>query len=192
MESSAFLLAKIAFGLAGLCFFICFLLWISKKLWPGRDNWYATSSYPILTIENDPQRAIEKDRRKQWRSSKPQEVNAWFQINMAKERIIKSIDFEVDDSWIEKPKKWRMMFYGKGRRTLGHKDGEGFIYIEDGDIPNPIQYFRVQIKEAAEDMPEDNNYAKQYGTKVFLTISLIRIREYRFNIFSRWFWVYEV
>jgi hypothetical protein len=192
MESSAFLYAIIAFCLGGFLIVAAFILWISKKKWPGRSDWYATSSYPILITENDPQRAIEKDRRKQWRSAKPQELDAWFEVDMARERTIESISFETDDSSVEKPGEWRIMFYGKGRRILGHKDGKGFIFVEGNDIPNPIQYFRVQIKEIAEDMPEGTNYAKRYGTKVFLAISLIRVREYRFNIFGRRFLTHEV
>jgi hypothetical protein len=162
-------------------------------LWPGRDKWYATCSYPILTIENDPQRALDKDRRKQWRSSEPQESGAWFKVDMAKPRYIAQINLEADDNDVERPNRWQIRFYRKNPDDIKEdKIGRGSIFVESNDIPNPIRYFRVSISEAAEDMLESSNYAKQYGTKVFWTISCIQLKEYRFNILGRLFWTHEL
>lgn len=131
MESSALLLAKIAFSLAGLCFLACFLFWISKKLWSGRDDWCATSSYPILTMGNDPQRAIVKDRRKQWHSPEPQKLGAWFEVDMAKPRYVAKISFETDDGFVEKPEEWQRRFYREGHNDIvGHKIGKGLIFVK--------------------------------------------------------------
>ena len=166
-------------------------LWISKKVWEGRDNWYMTTSYVGSLPENDPQLMIDKDRRKQWRSPEPQMLDAWIELDMYKPRMIRSIEIITDDSGVEKPAEWRMMFYGRGGRTLSHKDGLGFIYVED-DIPQNVQRIRVEVKGVAEDMAEDTNYAKQRGMKVYWSVSLIKIREYRFKALGKRFWEHEV
>jgi hypothetical protein len=162
-------------------------------LWPERGEWYATSSYPIVSIENDPQRALDKDRRKQWRSSGPQKLGAWFKVDMAKPRYIAQINLEVDDNCVEKPKKWQVRFYREDPDDIkGDKIGQGSIFIQGSEIPNPIRYFRVHISEPAEDMLGSSNYARRYGTEVFWTISLIELKEYRFNIRGRQFWTHEL
>ncbi len=166
-----------------------------NKIWGGRSNeWWATSSYEngSIKMEADPQRALSKNKRERWRSPRPQESEARFEVDMAKERMIASIDIEPDDDWIEKPTKWRMMFYGSGHKTLCHKDGKGFISVKSNDIPNRIQYFQIQIKESAEDMRGDSNYAKRYGVKVYWTISLIKLREYKLKIFGKRFWTHAI
>ena len=79
-------------------------------------------------------------------------------------------------------------------RNLGHhKDGEGDIFVGGEDIPNPIQKFRVLIKEVAEDLRTDSNYAKRnLTTKVYWTISLIKVKEYKFNMFGKRLWRHEL
>lgn len=194
MEGWARMIAASVFG--GLALLTLLIMGIYKGcmiLWPGRGDWYAASSYLYELPPNDPQRAIDKNRREQWHSSDPQEEDAWFEVDMGKPRMIASIEFLADDSDVEKPAKWRMMFYGKGRRTLSHKDGDGFIYVEGNDIPNNTQYFRAQIKETAQDMPAGSNYAKRnLTTKVYWTISFIRIQEHRFSICGKRFCIHEV
>lgn len=174
--------------LTALLFVIWGILKLRVVLWPGRDSWYASSSYEEVTPENNPQKAIDKDRRKQWRSSLPQKQGELFQVDMGKCRMIAGIEFTPDDSWIEKPDKWRMFFYGEQHRILGHKDGKGLIVVEGKDIPKYIQSFAVEIQEPALDMPYDSNYAKRNnGVKVYWTISYIKVFEYRFNIFGKRF-----
>ncbi len=196
MPSDAILFSNIAFSLFGVAVFLSLVLWQSKKIWSGRNNWYATQSYPNIKPENDPQRAINKNRHDYWRSYQPQEENASFEVDMCKPRTIASIKFLTDDSDMEKPKKWRMMFYKEDqnglKHALCHKDGEYEIFVKGSDISNPIQWFEIKIREVAEDMKEDTNYAKQHGTKVFWTISLIRLTEYRFNILGKRFCKHEL
>jgi len=135
--------AIIFWGLALICLILMGLIELSKILWPGRDNWYALSSYPYEFPPDDPQGAINKNRSEQWRSCDPQEENAWFEVDMGKKRMISRIEFIPDDSDIEKPKKWRMMFYGeddnKQRQTLSPNDGEYNISVQSRDIPNRIR-----------------------------------------------------
>lgn len=197
MSTEAITYSNIAFALAGFFALVSLITWQSKKIWCGRENWYANSSYPHELPPNNPQRAIGKNRNEQWRSADAQEANAWFEVDMGKPRIIANIKFLADDSDIEKPKKWRMMFYGKNknglRQTLCHQDGENDIFVKGEDIPNPIQVFRTEIKEVAENMPASSNYAKRYlTTKVYWTISLIKVREYRFSICGKRFWKHEL
>ena len=187
--------AAILFGsLALLVLLIMGIYKGSMMLWPERDDWFATSSYPEELPPDNPQRALSKNRSERWRSSDPQGENVWFEVDMGKPRSIASIKFITDDD-IETPKKWRMMFYRDDdngqKRTLGHKDGEHTIFVKGRDIPNPVQEFRVEIKEVAEDMNMTTNYAKQYGAKPYWSISLIKLREYRININKR-FWEHEV
>ena len=173
------------------------LIKLSEKIWPSRGDWYATSSYPYELPPNNPQRAIDRNRREHWRSSDPQEEGAWFEVDMGKPRTIANIKFFADDHNIEKPKKWRMFFYrednNKLKHTLGHKDGEYDIIVTSRDIPNPIQWFRVVIQEVAEEMLANSNYAKRnLTTKVYWTISFIRLKEYKFNICRKRFWEHEL
>lgn len=192
------MIAIIVFGSLSLLFgSILFVSWLVKRLWPNRDNWYALSSYPHEFPPNNPQRAINKNRNEQWRSADKQEVDEWFEVDMGKERMLSRIEFIPDDSDIEKPKKWRMLFYGednnKQRQTLGHNDGQCNISVQSRDIPNRIRWFRVEIKEVAEDMPVNSNYFKRNcTTKVHWTISLVKIWEYRFSIFGRRFCEHEL
>lgn len=198
MEGWTKMITAIIFGgLALICLILMGLIKLSKILWPGRDNWYALSSYPYEFPPGDPQRAINKNRSEQWRSCDPQEENAWFEVDMIKKRMISRIEFIPDDSDIEKPEKWRMMFYGeddnKQRQTLSHNDGEYNISVQSRDIPNRIRWFRVEIKEVAEDMPVNSNYSKRNcTTKVHWTISLVKLWEYRFSIFGRKFCEHEL
>jgi len=183
--------------IGGIILLIALVIHLGKKMWPNRDNWYALSSYPHEFPPEDPQRAINKNRSEQWRSCDPQEVDEWFEVDMEKERTLSRIEFIPDDSEIEKPKKWRMMFYGedgnKLKQTLGHKDGQYNIIVQGKDIPNRIRWFRVEIKEVAEDMEANSNYAKRKGTtKVYWAISLIKVWEYRFSIFGRRFCEHEL
>lgn len=190
------MVAGIFGGLALITLVLMGLLKLSEILWPKRDNWYATSSYPHEFPPDNPQIAINKNRSEQWRSCDPQEEYAWFEVDMNKPRTIASIEFLADDHDIEKPKKWRMTFFGVDnnglKQTLGHKDGEYNIFVRGRDIPNPIQWFKVEIKEIAEDMEANTNYAKQHGTKVHWTIALIRLKEYRFNMFGKRFCEHEL
>lgn len=183
--------ASVFGGLAAVLGSIIGIQWLCNKIWPGRDKWVASSSYPSLAVENDPQRAI--DRGKEWRSSSPQKPQQWFRIDLAKERMVASINFEPDEDWIENPKKWRMMFHGENRNiSVGNPiDGEGFIFVGNNYIPRRIQYITVYIKEPMDDMPEDTNYAVRYGKQVLWTISL-RIKEFRFSIFGKRFWKHEL
>lgn len=194
MASTSLFLAILFTILAVVMFGVLGFLHLSEKVWPTRKGWWATSSYDdwVVSPQENPQNALSDNRGQIWRSPLPQELDAWFEIDMSKERMIASIEFLADNSGIEKPARWRMMFYGKGHRTLGHRDGEGFISVTDSQIPAYIQYSQVQIKEIADDMREDSNYAKRHGTKVFWTISFIRMKEYRFHIFGKRFWVHEL
>lgn len=168
------------------------LMWasllVSKLVWPGRATWYATSSYEEVTHENEPQKAIDKDRRTQWRGSLPQKQGDWFEIDMSKLRLIAGIEFVPDAGWVEKPEKWRMMFYGRRHEILTHKDGSGSIVVEGDDIPQYIRSFMVQIQQPAADMPAESNYSKRYdSTQVYWSISYVRVLEYRFALFGKRF-----
>lgn len=189
--ATSFYIAIIFTVLAGFGYIAICLIYLIRRVWPGRGKWYATSSYPSTALENNPQNAI--DKRKEWRSSSPQKVGQWFRVDLGKPRMIASIDFEPDREWIEKPKEWRMMFYGEDRNvSLGRPiDGKNFISIKGNDIPKCIQYITVYVKEPMEDMPEGSNYAIRYGKHIFWTISL-RIKEYRFRIGNKRFWIHEL
>ena len=198
MEGRTKMITVIIFGgLATICFILMGLIRLSKKLWPNREKWLANSSYPSELLLNNPQIALNKNRGEQWRSTDAQEVDEWFEVDMGKERMISRIEFIPDYSDIEKPKKWRMMSYGeddnKQKQTLSHNDGEYNISIQSRNIPNRIRWFRVEIKEVAEDMPVNSNYFKRNcTTKVHWTISLVKIWEYRFSIFGRRFCEHEL
>lgn len=200
MRGQPKMITIIVFGSLTLLFgSILGINWLSKKFWPNREKWWATSSYDswAITQQENPQNALSDNRGQIWRSPLTQAVGNWFEIDMRKERMINRIQFTSDNSDIEKPKKWRMMFYGedanKQKQTLGHKDGQYNISVQSKDIPNRIRWFRVEIKEVAEDMSVNSNYSKRNDTtKVYWTISLVNLWEYRFSIFGRRFCEHEL
>jgi len=100
----------------------------------------------------------------------------------------------ADHSEIEKPKAWRITFFGKGTEMiLVHKDGLGIITASCSTLlKHPVQRFRIEIKEVAEQMQPDSNYAKRHGAWPHWAISYIRIREYRIRLFGRGFFSHEV
>ena len=190
MESNLFL-AILFTILGGVVLMVFLTMLLSRKIWSGRDKWYATSSYPSSGAENNPQNAIDKG--KEWRSSSPQQSGQWFRVDLGKPKMLASIDFEPDQYWVEKPKKWSMMFNDKNRNvSLGKPvSGESFISVAGHDIPKLVQYITVYIEEPMNDMEEGSNYAKRYGKHVFWTISL-RIKEYRFCIGNKKFGIHEL
>lgn len=190
--------ALIFAGIFGFLAFIGFCTYgfmaLVKRIWPGRERWFASSSYEMKSLNSDPQNAINKDKRKVWRSSSPQKSNHWFMVDLGKERMISRIELEPEQGWNEKPKKWYAQFFGTNPNVTISRpiNGEGFIVIEEQDLPERLKTFTIYITEAAEDKPEGSNYVDRYGAKVFWSISYVRITEYLFSIRGRRFWRHEL
>ncbi len=191
MEANLFL-AIFFTVLAASLFVIYAVIKLTRRIWTGRDKWRVTSSYPSIAYENNPDNI--KDKRREWRSSNPQAVEQWFRIDLGKEKMIASIEFDTDKDWIEKPDKWLMEFHTANQNvTVGRPvTGRGFIQVASKDLPEHFRYLTVYITEEAKDMPEGSNYTKRYGKKVYWTISNVKIRQYIFNFGVRKWLTYEL
>lgn len=140
-----------------------------RRFWPSPDE--KRRAWRYLTSYGESNKRWTEDG---WRSPKPQQIEAFFEIDLQKERYIKAIQFYHGESF-ETPKKWYMTISAKNRgyrffdTNLVRKQGEGLIMVYLRE-PQNVQFIRVVIAQ-----PE----VGQNGQPYYWTIKAIRLKEIR-------------
>jgi hypothetical protein len=145
--------------------------WIWERWWPDREHpgkeWVASSSYGNAS---NPNVALSKNRRMHWRSTSPQHVGAWFEIDLNKGRVLRGIELDHGNSQ-ECPLRWYLQIRDKNNKYLPVND-DSMRYEGEGKIsvilqhPQRVRFIRIAIKDSM--LAKDGNPYYWSIVKVYL------------------------